>query len=218
MLKLQHWIFPFGYKLCKKVSLCGPLLRKATKRCEPCDFGCLMCVANTSDCISCISTALYSNRKCLTSCPPEYFTSTDGNCYPCHPSCKKCTGSLNSECSVCNTGNYLMGTTCDTTCPLSYYANTTNLRCEECKYYCNGCIIRDNCFACKPGYPSLPGSNCTGGYYLRTTSAFSLRLPMNTTFVNASYEPKAITVEIRFKADNFNSINTEVIVGIKTLC
>jgi proprotein convertase subtilisin/kexin type 5 len=157
-----------------KCPYVGYYQNSTSRVCAPCNPSCLVCVASTTDCISCQPTALYSSRACLASCPPEHFTSADGNCYPCDPACKNCTGSLNSECSVCNSGYYLMGNTCDITCPEPFYANTTLLECKECKYYCNGCTTRDNCYACKPGYPALPGSNCTGGYYLRTTNTFKL--------------------------------------------
>lgn len=173
-----------------------------------------MCINNVSDCISCLPTALYNNRRCLTSCPPEHFTSPDGNCYPCDPACNVCYGSLQSECSVCNTGNYLFGSTCSSACPEPFYPNSTYLTCEPCKYYCNGCTTRDNCYNCKPGYPAIPGSNCSGEYYLKTTSSLRLELPFNNDLAPVSYNPIASTVEVWFKADNINSANLEIIVGM----
>ena len=177
--------------------------------CDPCAAGCEICVASTIDCISWLPTALYNNRKCLTSCPLEYFTSADGNCYPCDPACKNCSGSLNSECSACKTGNYLLGTTCDTTCPAPYYTNSTFLTCEKCKYYCNGCTTKITAMIASRVIHHYQGLTAQVDIISR-----QLQLPINTSLVTSTYEPEAMTVEVWFKADNIASIYSEIIAGM----
>ena len=53
----------------------------------------------------------------------------------CDPACSACTGPSNTNCSSCNSGWYLEGTTCNTTCSLpEKYANSTTNKCEGIKH------------------------------------------------------------------------------------
>ena len=55
----------------------------------------------------------------------------------CDSACIACTGSAISECTACNSGWFLSGTTCGTTCPTGYYGNLlTNT--------CTGDFFKDN--------------------------------------------------------------------------
>ncbi len=42
----------------------------------------------------------------------------------CHPKCYKCNGSLQNNCTACDVSSnfpYLLGTSCESSCPIGYY-------------------------------------------------------------------------------------------------
>eukprot|EP00347_Sterkiella_histriomuscorum_P014884 403359155 len=184
-----------------------------TRNCDPCNSACSVCINSVSDCVSCKPGSFYSNRKCVNSCPVREYQTQYGFCYPCDPSCDVCFGAINTMCSKCMTGYYLLDTSCLSSCPPPYYADLVSKTCEQCKYFCDSCTEKNNCQKCKSGYPTI-SNNCTGEYYLRTTSSQYLTLPMNPVQFTPSFDPTAITAEIWFKSDDVLSSNNEVIVGL----
>lgn len=49
----------------------------------------------------------------------------------CDSPCLTCYGMTNDTCTSCNSGYFLEGTTCDSTCPQGKYGNTTTNTCER---------------------------------------------------------------------------------------
>lgn len=66
----------------------------------------------------------------------------------CDISCTTCSGILNSQCTVCASSYILhLGTTCLSSCPVSYF-NNTNV-CTQCDVKCTACsTLIDLCSAC----------------------------------------------------------------------
>ncbi|CDW88931.1 neurohypophysial n-terminal domain containing protein [Stylonychia lemnae] len=186
----------------------------ASKReCGKCDSLCSMCSSSSTDCISCKPGSLYSNRKCVNSCGLKEYASSEGFCYPCDVSCNVCYGSVNSLCTKCNTGFFQKGTTCLEVCPIKYYPEVATQKCESCKYFCDQCKTKETCQSCLPGFVPIK-NNCSGEYFMKTGVNKSLSVDFNPIQVPPSYNPKELTAEIWFRADNMLGANPEVILGM----
>ncbi|KAL4488340.1 hypothetical protein ABPG72_019190 [Tetrahymena utriculariae] len=132
----------------------------------------------------CAPSLVWDGNKCVTVCPDKTFQNPDNTCKQtcpkayyqkadiktcilCHKTCSNCTGPLNSQCSECNSGYYLQGTTCqdqlicDATC-LTCTGQTKNqcLTCQDGKFLdsLNSCqICQTPCSKCADST-----SKCTG--------------------------------------------------------
>lgn len=106
-----------------------------TLTCSACDSSCLTCLGSASSCTSCISSLLFHNGQCLTSCPARYFSS-NGRCSNCQPPCYTCTSAL--TCLTCSY-NYLLNSSCSPSCPRGYFADQAVLTCTSCSPACSSC-------------------------------------------------------------------------------
>ena len=155
--------------------------------CVPCDIACSACLGSSnSECSACNSGYFLQpspeSTTCLNSCPSGYWKDiTNHICDPCNAACSACTGSLNSQCSTCNTNYYLQpppaGTTCDSTCPNGYWRDDASKKCQSCHHTCSICTGTGNyrCSACNLGYflrssVTTCASTCTPGYWGNTSS------------------------------------------------
>jgi len=113
--------------------------------CQPCNSSCLTCYGSTnSNCYSCNPGQTLSGSQCFGNCLTvgTYYNTSNvlskilssnplnlntalGLCQSCHPTCRSCNGSLINQCITCNTGTYLYNGQCLSTCPYSYYPNTS---------------------------------------------------------------------------------------------
>lgn len=66
---------------------------------------------------------------------------------------------------------------------------------------------------CKTGYLQVP-LNCQGEYFLKTSSTFSMSVPLNTALVPESYDPTETAFEVWFKSNNAQSMQIEIILGL----
>ena len=151
--------------------------------CVPCHTSCSLCFGGTNaKCTGCKSgyflEAYWPYNTCDTTCPPETIKdSTNNKCVACHSYCSACTGSLNTQCSVCNSGYWLQpspsSTTCLPSCPtILYYPDNSTNTCTS-KFFNNinqyliliqlGC--HPSCYSCRAG-TDTDCTSCTGSLYL----------------------------------------------------
>ncbi len=97
-----------------------PSLNPIPNKCNQCDASCSKCTLNSTNCVvnSCNTGYIYYgiNSTCLTSCPGTYYKNSNV-CTACDISCKNCTAGTSSSCTSCNSGTYLYGSKCFTSCP-----------------------------------------------------------------------------------------------------
>lgn len=79
-----------------------------------------------------------------------YFQSSSAvtftiNPYKCNSACATCTSSAISTCSACNSGWFLKGTTCETSCGSGYYGDSTAHTCNSCPTGCATCSSATSC-------------------------------------------------------------------------
>lgn len=127
-----------------------------TNICDPCHAGCAICTGSTSNECSVCRTANSSGtltpyykevgaNNCSTSCPTGQLISgrLPNTCSVCDPGCASCFG-LSTNCTLgdCNAGYfyYQLNSSCLTSCPNNYYANTTTKWCIKCDDGCSLCF------------------------------------------------------------------------------
>ena len=132
--------------------------------CIECDAACSDCTGAANTQCSACNTGYFlqpNSTTCLDSCPDGYWQdSANHSCASCDNSCTQCTGSLNSQCSACNSGYVLQPSSttclkkedssskdpitscsnglylyknsdCVAACPSGYYPNTTDYKCYD---------------------------------------------------------------------------------------
>lgn len=133
----------------------GFFANKATSTCDACDPGCSVCTGATlNDCSKCRTvnnsgtlTPYYkevTNTICGTTCPTGQFISSSINntCAVCDPGCIACSiSSANCTINACSTGffYFALNSSCISTCPNNYYANSTTGICTQCTAGCQLC-------------------------------------------------------------------------------
>lgn len=112
--------------------------------CKSCADGCQKCTRERPiDCIQCESSYLqHPNNACYTECQIGTYANpdtTNQTCLSCHPSCKKCNGSLYTDCLECKDGLVEnIDKTCTPQCKTATY-NITATKCAQCHSSCKNC-------------------------------------------------------------------------------
>ena len=148
------------------------------------------CVAK-SNISTCSSGQFLLNANCLNLCPVGYFGNTlSKNCENCPTNCNECVNSQQctscaasytltsqSQCttkpvSFCSPGLYELNNNCFSNCPITYFANNANSKCESCPSNCNQCTDSSTCTICSLNYfvnsqggCSIKSSLCQSGLY-----------------------------------------------------
>uniref|UniRef100_A0A674NA07 Proprotein convertase subtilisin/kexin type 5b n=1 Tax=Takifugu rubripes TaxID=31033 RepID=A0A674NA07_TAKRU len=135
-----------------------------SRDCEPCHASCRACGGpRYEDCDSCRDGLKLKDGECLerrqlTLCPEKQFPNgrsqslVQGDCEPCHPSCKTCFGVFKENCSSCGAGLFLTAQqSCTAHCPSATFANKTSARCAECSQGCVVCQTDQQCQHCRSG-------------------------------------------------------------------
>ena len=168
--------------------------------CTPCDVQCTKCSGPSyTECSAC-NTGFYlqpTSTSCLNTCPTGHWKDdTNHICAECHFACSNCADGTDTQCSACNPGYFLQGSTC-TACHSACSACTGsfNTQCSACKinYYLQPAPSDTTCDStCPDGYwgddatqscqvchsfcseCSGPNSNecsaCKSGYFLQPNS------------------------------------------------
>ncbi|EDQ86706.1 uncharacterized protein MONBRDRAFT_10710 [Monosiga brevicollis MX1] len=93
--------------------------------------------------------ACLRNETLIGSCSKD----TSPICFPCHPSCRTCTGISSTDCVACATGLVFAPDqgTCVTTCAMGQYPNATLASCLPCHEDCVSCSGAgpDQCLSCR---------------------------------------------------------------------
>ena len=169
--------------------------------CGNCNSACTKCFGTSSTQCTACSSGYYlqpSSTSCQISCPPGYWKDdTNRICTACHSACSACSGPNSNQCSTCNPGYFLQGTTCAachlacsvctgaldsqcSACKTNYYlqpepSDTTCLdSCPSIRYWpdpatntCEEC--HSFCSECS-GPNSNECSSCSSGYFLQGAS------------------------------------------------
>jgi hypothetical protein len=147
-----------------------------------CHSSCLSCIgATVNDCTQCkydrelVPTTSGSNVgqcKCLS----IYFEDGSGSCVPCHPQCRTCSGSSDTQCLSCEDGAVLLGSSPSRcVCNARMFMNLDTGVCLPCHSTCATCngIYSYNCLSCDNGV-TLDVINykcyCSGGSYFDATT------------------------------------------------
>jgi hypothetical protein len=134
---------------------------QGNKVCGICIANCKVCTTSY-DCQLCDASYQYydaGTMSCVSACRQGTFPSTSPtkHCHQCHASCQTCTGDLSSQCSTCDSGDYLqlpaagasVGT-CVNSCPANHFAE--NYVCTPCPSNCASCYM-NYCYSCTgPNY------------------------------------------------------------------
>ena len=164
----------------------GYFPNKTTLKCDACDPSCTRCSGpgNLNVCITCAVGYYYylypskDDGSCLRNCPSDTAVFPGSStCSNCHSICSTCSypGS-NTNCTSCKFPYYLQPASgaCLQSCPTSYYANKTTLKCTACDASCSSCTGSgpDACLSCNTNYYLQPHSTscrstCPPGYHLK---------------------------------------------------
>ncbi|EWS76583.1 H-type lectin domain protein (macronuclear) [Tetrahymena thermophila SB210] len=110
------------------------------KICQKCPDSCNGCDLNLN-CTQCANPQNYFYfGKCLQQQPQNTYCSVNFGiqkfCQNCHPACSQCFGQQLDQCSVCQQGYQLVGSSC--LCQQGYGYSTVSQQCEACQV--SGCI------------------------------------------------------------------------------
>ncbi|EGR29310.1 zinc finger lsd1 subclass family protein, putative [Ichthyophthirius multifiliis] len=132
-----------------------------------CDFTCSECLQYPYFCTKCkssynlnelnvqIGNNIISMKICLKSCERGKFLNKNMICELCNPKCGDCY-QKNTNCTACNNAFFLIINdqnqegNCLENCPLGFYGNTINNKCEKCDIACLECFGEgsNRCFVC----------------------------------------------------------------------
>ncbi|KAL4499137.1 hypothetical protein ABPG72_017039 [Tetrahymena utriculariae] len=138
--------------------------------------------SNQNYCTSCYSDNAFAgqtynlldmiNNVCVSTCPPVSYNNGSSQCVKCINNCATCNSA--TSCLSCVSSFYLQGTTCQSICNPTYYADS-NGKCQQCdQTKCLNCSgSSTNCVSCQPGFGLITVSgqsscvNCsqTPSYY-----------------------------------------------------
>uniref|UniRef100_A0A3Q3W1N2 Growth factor receptor domain-containing protein n=1 Tax=Mola mola TaxID=94237 RepID=A0A3Q3W1N2_MOLML len=135
------------------------------KECLRCHPDCALCDGpQSSDCDACAhpdatlhNGSLEGSGHCVPSanlCSPRQYADQEGECHPCHKYCHRCSGPSKSHCLSCNQRHLLhrqLYGTCVTECPVGFYRDELEQKCEPCHPSCQSCIGKSSreCLGCK---------------------------------------------------------------------
>ena len=125
-------------------------LYNVTLTTHSCSTGCSSCTGINSDqCTACDGSHYFLDNSCYASCPIGYYPNPSRLCQgmnhlkitllftllvflyiACHTSCTTCDDSTSEDCTSCSGTLYLSDSTCVSSCPYGYYANTSDSTCK----------------------------------------------------------------------------------------
>ena len=132
-----------GYRLYADVQMCysacpAYTIEVGASECQACQSPCLECTGQSTTCTSCIETyyLVSASSTCSTTCTSPYFA-IDRQCLRCAPPCSTCANGQPYTCTGCQTGYFLLASTCYTSCPPSTFVSGTS--CQVCTSGCYEC-------------------------------------------------------------------------------
>lgn len=125
-------------------------LHNVTLTTHNCSTGCSSCTGiNSNQCTVCDGSHYFLDNSCYASCPIGYYPDSSSHCQGmnhlkikllltllvflyivCHTSCTTCDDSTSEDCTSCSGTLYLSDSTCVSSCPYGYYANTSDSTCK----------------------------------------------------------------------------------------
>ena len=154
--------------------VCDPFYQQnyLNNTCEYCNSNCSYCQPlNFSRCDVCSNTSEYANPEtgeCWASCPSGYFIDRvdPKSCRQCSFLCKTCQSTI-FNCTSCNSPDEVLlynqtsnKYSCESSCPIGYFNDSTTKTCQACNQTCSHCRENSsNCIACQSPY-SLYRNTC----------------------------------------------------------
>ncbi|KAL4454555.1 hypothetical protein ABPG74_021760 [Tetrahymena malaccensis] len=137
-------------------------------KCTPCDYQCLTCTLNSSNCNSCQENrTLQKGGICM--CNDGYFEDiSNQKCSKCDQSCLTCSDSTNSGCKTCQNDRILNLGSGSCICKPGSYENPSLKICVQCHYSCKTCSgpNANNCIQCQENRTFNNSScACNEGFY-----------------------------------------------------
>ncbi|XP_032434237.1 extracellular matrix organizing protein FRAS1 isoform X1 [Xiphophorus hellerii] len=169
------------------VEDCGDGLYPQDSSCHNCHPSCRSCVGPlASDCRRCLKPEevflpqdfLLQRGVCTAACPAHSFLDGLQSCRDCHPSCLRCTGPSEADCSSCLSPSSLFEGRCVHTCPQGFF--TRDGQCQACHPSCQTCSgpSQADCTSCPPGGALQSGyctTGCQEGRFLSAVTAECLK-------------------------------------------
>lgn len=126
-------------------------------QCQSCGAFCSICSDLTSCKICQPPYFLNSNGSCTLTC----LNTPTTRCLNCPATCTQCRAPY--ACISCESGLYLIGSTCRSSCPDGTYSSNEGL-CRKCSSVCLSCVGSEtNCASCPKPYYLFNGGCVQGG-------------------------------------------------------
>lgn len=141
----------------------GQYLDVDNRQCSLCSNVCKTC-SSLDTCLSCHPYArmieatkkspdgqsLITYSTCSTTCSDGQYIDQDGNCHPCHHTCKTCLGPGSHECKSCSGDLFMQAGSCSKKCPTGWFGEKSSNVCARCDDSCKSCTAagRENCIEC----------------------------------------------------------------------
>ena len=127
-------------------------------------LSCFVCISN---CAACPSTTT------CTTCSTGYYLQSSTQCTICTTNCSTCANG--TTCTTCTNTTYLNpnDNLCYSTCPTTYFPNTTDNTCASCVSNCDACSNNSACTTCSSGFflsNSLCVATCPTTFFGNTTT------------------------------------------------
>ena len=147
-----------------KVSCPDGSYADRNRNCLVCGVGCKNC-NDPNKCLECKDNWFLHLDKCQQECPTGYYKDCLKHvCKKCNESCEICTGGSTTECSQCNKGFFLEGTSCvkQENCRKGTYADKDTRKCASCNIpYCDRCSDFATCTVCINGFSLNANGGCS---------------------------------------------------------
>lgn len=82
------------------------------------------------------------------------------SCATCHPSCRTCNGSSETQCITCKSGRFSHEGKCLNSCPTGFYSDKKRQECMACPKGCGACTQNGLCSTCLPAWIKNKKGRC----------------------------------------------------------
>lgn len=132
------------------------------RECRPCPHVCTEC-KSFDHCTNChLGHALNAQGRCVTSCKPNEYQTSEQLCRPCHESCSTCQGPTDKDCLSCPESNKYLSSIgqCLEQCSRGFVDEKG--QCQACHPSCASCHGPSpfQCSTCPSGRKLGPDGTC----------------------------------------------------------
>ena len=146
-----------GNNTCLTCNVEGYFVDTISNECRHCDSTCRLCTGDQpTECTACYTGYLMESgsNSCLTCNVDGYYIDTiSGECQQCDLTCKQCTGTQPTQCTVCYNDRHLFsGNNSCLLCNVEGYYVNQNSQCIQCDPSCStySGTLAATCISCIP--------------------------------------------------------------------